>query len=150
MTGNCRRSNKPDERGPEARPGLHEDVFRRFFRLDDARNPDEGGTELGLAAALDIARSHGGDISLGDSKAGVHGRLYGCRCELRKNAGPRGGAPRPDKPASSFVPAAGVEKMLHGRRPAAVWQNLAKKPSGEIIDLAGRSDNLITLQIASN
>jgi two-component system, OmpR family, osmolarity sensor histidine kinase EnvZ len=45
-------------------------VFRPFFRLDDARNQDEGGTGLGLAIALDIARSHGGDISLGDSKAG--------------------------------------------------------------------------------
>jgi hypothetical protein len=40
--------------------------------------------------------------------------------------------------------------MFHGRRPAAVWQSLAGKPSGEIVDLAGRSDNLITLQIASN
>jgi signal transduction histidine kinase len=28
---------------------------------------------LGLAIALDIACSHGGDIILGDSKAGVHG-----------------------------------------------------------------------------
>ena len=30
------------------------------------RNQDEGGAELGLA----IARSHGGDISLGDSPTG--------------------------------------------------------------------------------
>jgi len=29
------------------------------------------------------------------------------------------------------------------------WQSLAEKPSGEIIDLAGGSDNLITLKIAS-
>jgi two-component system, OmpR family, osmolarity sensor histidine kinase EnvZ len=38
--------------------------------IDDVRNQDEGGSGLGLAIALDIARSHGGDISLGDSKVG--------------------------------------------------------------------------------
>jgi K+-sensing histidine kinase KdpD len=70
-TGNCRRSNKPDC-GPEARSvaGLRQDVFRPFFRFDAARNQDEGGTGLGLAIALDIARSHGGEITLGDSRAG--------------------------------------------------------------------------------
>jgi two-component system osmolarity sensor histidine kinase EnvZ len=41
-----------------------------FLRLDDARNQDEGGTGLGLAIARDIARSHGGDITLGDSPMG--------------------------------------------------------------------------------
>jgi two-component system, OmpR family, osmolarity sensor histidine kinase EnvZ len=44
--------------------------FASFFRLDAARNQDEGGSGLGLAIALDIARSHGGDITLVDSKAG--------------------------------------------------------------------------------
>jgi two-component system osmolarity sensor histidine kinase EnvZ len=47
-----------------------EDVFKPFLRLDDARNQDEGGTGLGLAIARDIARSHGGDIALGDSPLG--------------------------------------------------------------------------------
>lgn len=47
-----------------------EDVFRPFFRLDESRNQDESGTGLGLAIARDIARSHGGDISLATSPMG--------------------------------------------------------------------------------
>ena len=47
-----------------------EDVFRPFYRLDEARNQDEGGAGLGLAIARDIARSHGGDIILADSPMG--------------------------------------------------------------------------------
>jgi two-component system osmolarity sensor histidine kinase EnvZ len=47
-----------------------EDVFRPFYRLDEARNQDEGGAGLGLAIARDIARSHGGDIMLSDSPMG--------------------------------------------------------------------------------
>ena len=49
---------------------MREEVFKPFLRLDDARNQDEGGTGLGLAIARDIARSHGGDITLGDSPMG--------------------------------------------------------------------------------
>jgi two-component system osmolarity sensor histidine kinase EnvZ len=49
---------------------LREDVFKPFLRLDDARNQDEGGTGLGLAIARDIARSHGGDITLSSSPMG--------------------------------------------------------------------------------
>jgi two-component system osmolarity sensor histidine kinase EnvZ len=59
-----------DDDGPGIPPHLREDVFKPFLRLDDARNQDEGGTGLGLAIARDIARSHGGDISLGDSPFG--------------------------------------------------------------------------------
>jgi hypothetical protein len=49
---------------------LREEVFKPFLRLDDTRNQDEGGSGLGLAIARDIARSHGGDIMLGDSPLG--------------------------------------------------------------------------------
>jgi two-component system osmolarity sensor histidine kinase EnvZ len=49
---------------------LREEVFKPFLRLDDTRNQDEGGSGLGLAIARDIARSHGGDIRLGDSPLG--------------------------------------------------------------------------------
>jgi two-component system osmolarity sensor histidine kinase EnvZ len=59
-----------DDDGPGIPQSLREDVFKPFLRLDDARNQDEGGTGLGLAIARDIARSHGGDITLGDSPLG--------------------------------------------------------------------------------
>jgi two-component system osmolarity sensor histidine kinase EnvZ len=49
---------------------MREEVFKPFVRLDEARNQDEGGTGLGLAIARDIARSHGGDISLDTSPMG--------------------------------------------------------------------------------
>ncbi len=59
-----------DDDGPGIPAESREDVFKPFLRLDDARNQDEGGTGLGLAIARDIARSHGGDIVLGDSPLG--------------------------------------------------------------------------------
>jgi two-component system osmolarity sensor histidine kinase EnvZ len=59
-----------DDDGPGIAPELREEVFRPFYRLDDARNQDEGGAGLGLAIARDIARSHGGDISLSKSAMG--------------------------------------------------------------------------------
>ena len=59
-----------DDDGPGIPVSLREDVFKPFLRLDDARNQDEGGSGLGLAIARDIARSHGGDITLGDLPLG--------------------------------------------------------------------------------
>ncbi len=59
-----------DDDGPGIPVALREDVFRPFFRVDESRNQDVGGTGLGLAIALDIARSHGGDITLSDSPMG--------------------------------------------------------------------------------
>jgi two-component system osmolarity sensor histidine kinase EnvZ len=59
-----------DDDGPGIPAEMREEVFKPFLRLDDARNQDEGGTGLGLAIARDIARSHGGDITLGDSPLG--------------------------------------------------------------------------------
>ena len=61
-----------DDDGPGIPVDLREDVFRPFFRIDPARTQDESkaGTGLGLAIARDIARSHGGDISLADSPLG--------------------------------------------------------------------------------
>jgi two-component system osmolarity sensor histidine kinase EnvZ len=59
-----------DDDGPGIPMAMREEVFKPFLRLDDARNQDEGGTGLGLAIARDIARSHGGDITLSDSPMG--------------------------------------------------------------------------------
>lgn len=59
-----------DDDGPGIPPDQREEVFRPFMRLDPARNQDYGGTGLGLAIARDIARSHGGDVHLGDSVLG--------------------------------------------------------------------------------
>jgi two-component system osmolarity sensor histidine kinase EnvZ len=57
--------------GPGIPPDKREDVFKPFVRLDEARTQDSGGTGgLGLAIALDIARSHGGDITLADAPTG--------------------------------------------------------------------------------
>ncbi|HEV2574034.1 MAG TPA: ATP-binding protein [Beijerinckiaceae bacterium] len=59
-----------DDDGPGIPPDQREEVFRPFFRLDEARNQDHGGTGLGLAIARDIARAHGGDVSLSSSPLG--------------------------------------------------------------------------------
>ena len=59
-----------DDDGPGIPEDKRDDVFRPFYRLDAARNQDQGGTGLGLAIARDIARSHGGDIQLGQSPLG--------------------------------------------------------------------------------
>lgn len=59
-----------EDNGPGIPLQSREDVFRPFFRLDEARNQDEQGTGLGLSIARDIARSHGGDVLLSDSPMG--------------------------------------------------------------------------------
>jgi len=59
-----------DDDGPGIPIDSREDVFKPFVRLDEARNLDSSGTGLGLSIARDIARSHGGDITLDDSPLG--------------------------------------------------------------------------------
>jgi two-component system osmolarity sensor histidine kinase EnvZ len=59
-----------EDNGPGIPEVERELVFRPFYRLDDARNQDAGSTGLGLAIARDIARIHGGDIILGQSRLG--------------------------------------------------------------------------------
>lgn len=59
-----------DDDGPGIPEERREEVFKPFVRLDTARNQDSTGTGLGLSIARDIARSHGGDITLDESPMG--------------------------------------------------------------------------------
>ncbi|MFA5955685.1 ATP-binding protein [Hyphomicrobium sp.] len=59
-----------DDDGPGIPEDERENVFRPFYRLDHARNQDEGNSGLGLVIARDIAKSHGGEIALGESSMG--------------------------------------------------------------------------------
>ncbi len=59
-----------DDDGPGIPAHRRDDVFRPFYRLDAARNPQTGSVGLGLTIARDVALSHGGDISLEDSPQG--------------------------------------------------------------------------------
>ncbi|WP_320198509.1 ATP-binding protein [Agrobacterium sp. rho-13.3] len=59
-----------DDDGPGVPAESREDVFKPFFRLDEARNLNDSGTGLGLSIVRDIARSHGGDVTLDDSPLG--------------------------------------------------------------------------------
>ena len=65
-----------DDDGPGIPPESREEVFKPFVRLDDARQ-DAGGSGLGLAIARDIARAHGGEVTLHD------GPLGGLRAQVR-------------------------------------------------------------------
>lgn len=59
-----------DDNGPGIPPENYEDVFRPFLRLDQSRNAATGGVGLGLSIARDVARSHGGDVTLAVSPLG--------------------------------------------------------------------------------
>jgi two-component system osmolarity sensor histidine kinase EnvZ len=59
-----------EDDGPGIPDDMHEEAFRPFSRLDPARNQNRKGVGLGLAIARDVARSHGGDITLGRSDLG--------------------------------------------------------------------------------
>ena len=58
------------DRGPGIPPAELERVFEPFYRLDASRNMDSGGTGLGLSIARNIARWHGGDVTLRNAPGG--------------------------------------------------------------------------------
>jgi two-component system osmolarity sensor histidine kinase EnvZ len=59
-----------DDDGPGIPEERREEAFRPFHRLDEGRNLQTGGVGLGLAIARDIARAHGGELTLGASRLG--------------------------------------------------------------------------------
>jgi two-component system osmolarity sensor histidine kinase EnvZ len=59
-----------DDDGPGIPQAQREDAFRPFHRLDEGRNLQSGGSGLGLTIARDIARAHGGELTLTDSPLG--------------------------------------------------------------------------------
>jgi two-component system, OmpR family, osmolarity sensor histidine kinase EnvZ len=66
-----------DDNGPGIPPQDRDRVFRAFARLDSSRNPSTGGVGLGLTIARDVARGHGGDVSLETSpQGGLRARLH--------------------------------------------------------------------------
>nr|WP_238341782.1 HAMP domain-containing sensor histidine kinase [Actinopolymorpha rutila] len=61
--------------GPGIAPADRERVFDRFTRLDDARARDDGGSGLGLAIVRELARLHGGTVTLADAGPGVRAEV---------------------------------------------------------------------------
>ena len=59
-----------EDDGPGIPEAMYEDAFRPFSRLDESRNQNRKGVGLGLAIARDVARGHGGDVTLGRSDLG--------------------------------------------------------------------------------
>lgn len=59
-----------DDDGPGVPPEKYGEVFKPFFRLDEARNAAVSGVGLGLTIVRDVARSHGGDVVLSKSPQG--------------------------------------------------------------------------------
>ncbi|HEX2839872.1 MAG TPA: ATP-binding protein [Hyphomicrobium sp.] len=59
-----------NDNGPGIPASERANVFKPFYRIDRSRNQDDGNSGLGLAIARDIAKSHGGDITLGESSMG--------------------------------------------------------------------------------
>ena len=57
-----------EDDGPGIAPERRDEALRPFTRLDPARNQDRGqGVGLGLSIAIDILRSHGDTLKLGES-----------------------------------------------------------------------------------
>ncbi|MEO0002986.1 MAG: hypothetical protein RLZZ22_678 [Pseudomonadota bacterium] len=58
------------DRGPGLPPEELDKVMQPFYRVEASRHRDSGGVGLGLAIARDIARRHGGSLSLSNRPQG--------------------------------------------------------------------------------
>jgi two-component system osmolarity sensor histidine kinase EnvZ len=66
-----------DDDGPGIPVADRDRAFRAFIRLDRSRNPSTGGIGLGLTIARDVARSHGGEVTLETSpQGGLRARVH--------------------------------------------------------------------------
>ena len=59
-----------DDNGAGVPEEKYADVFKPFYRLDGARSGNVAGVGLGLSVVRDVARSHGGDVTLSRSDHG--------------------------------------------------------------------------------
>ena len=59
-----------DDNGPGIPEAKLTEVFTPFFRLDESRGGNTGGTGLGLSVALTIAHAHGGELTLINRQGG--------------------------------------------------------------------------------
>ncbi len=59
-----------EDDGPGIPEDMYEEAFRPFSRLDPSRSQNRKGVGLGMVIARDVARSHGGDITLDRSDMG--------------------------------------------------------------------------------
>ena len=57
-----------EDNGPGIPQNEYPNVFRPFYRIDKSRGLNKSGVGLGLSVAQDIAKSHGGNISLSESR----------------------------------------------------------------------------------
>jgi len=58
------------DEGPGIPEEYLEQVFEPFFRVEESRNRDTGGTGLGLCIARDVVQAHGGTIRLANLPGG--------------------------------------------------------------------------------
>ena len=59
-----------DDDGPGVPPEKYDELFKPFYRLDDARSQNVPGVGLGMSIVRDVARSHGGETILGQAPQG--------------------------------------------------------------------------------
>ncbi len=57
-----------EDDGPGIPKTEFSNVFRPFYRVDKSRGLNKSGVGLGLSVAQDIAKSHGGNVSLSESR----------------------------------------------------------------------------------